>query len=221
MEKLICDFHMHSLFSDGDLLPSEIARRTQVLGNRMIAITDHADSSNLEWIINALKRASDEISRNSPDFRLLTGVELTHVHPRSIPQLAKEAKRLGAEVVVVHGETPVEPVMGGTNHAACASSDVDILAHPGLISEEDVLLAKESGVFLELSFRGGHCLGNGHVARLASKHGVPMLVDSDAHTVGDHLTPQSAVMVARGSGLSLEEAERVVFENPSLLAKRF
>lgn len=70
MDRRICDFHMHSFYSDGDLLPLEIARRTRVLGNRLIAITDHADASNLEWVVNALRRASDEVSRHIDDFEL-------------------------------------------------------------------------------------------------------------------------------------------------------
>ena len=41
------DLHMHSLFSDGELLPSEIARRAYVLGHEAIAITDHVDYSNI------------------------------------------------------------------------------------------------------------------------------------------------------------------------------
>ena len=49
---------------------------------------------------------------------LLVGVELTHVAPTNIDRLAREAKALGAEVVVVHGETIVEPVAPGTNKSA-------------------------------------------------------------------------------------------------------
>lgn len=220
MDRRICDFHTHSLYSDGDLLPSEIARRTNVLGNKLIAITDHADASNLEWIVGALRRASEGLS-HLDDFELVPGVELTHVPPLSIPKLAREAKRLGAKIVVVHGETPVEPVKNGTNRSACNCSDVDILAHPGLVAEEDVLAAKENGVFLELSYRGGHCLGNGHVARLAMQLGASLLVNSDAHTVGDHLEPETSLLVARCAGLSEADAEKVVFRNPEELIKRF
>lgn len=220
MPRRICDFHMHSLFSDGDLLPSEIVRRTEVLGSRAIAITDHADPSNLEQVVRSLVRAAEFTAKYVDDFLLLPGVELTHVPPKSIPPLAKEAKRLGAAIVVVHGETPVEPVREGTDDASCSCGDVDILAHPGAISEEAVAKAKENGVFLELSFRGGHCLGNGHVARLALRHRAMLLVDSDAHTIGDHMAPADALGVARNSGLSAAEAERVVFENPDALLKR-
>jgi histidinol phosphatase-like PHP family hydrolase len=211
---------MHSIFSDGDLNPSEIVRRTVVLGNRAIAITDHADPSNMEHVIRSLVRASDFTARYMDDFRLVPGVELTHVPPKSIPTLAREAKRLGAAVVVVHGETPVEPVQEGTDDASCRCQDVDILAHPGMISEETVANAKENRIFLELSYRGGHSLGNGHVARLAIKYGALLLVNSDAHNIGDHMAPADALGVGRGSGLTAAEAERVVFENPDILLKR-
>ena len=54
---------MHSLFSDGELLPSEIARRAQVLNHETIAITDHVDSSNLEAISKVIG-AMDDINNN-------------------------------------------------------------------------------------------------------------------------------------------------------------
>jgi putative hydrolase len=211
---------MHSLFSDGELLPAEIVRRERVLGHRAIAITDHADASNLEQLIASLVRASEHVAKTIDDFQLLPGVELTHVPPKAIPDLARRAKELGARIVVVHGETPVEPVEAGTNEISCVCSDVDILAHPGIISEAAVIKAKDSGVFLELSYRGGHCLGNGHVARLARKHGALLVVDSDAHNIGDHLTSADALNVAVGAGLKRAEAERVVFSNPDLLLKK-
>ena len=216
----ICDFHMHSLFSDGELIPSEIVRRAYILNNRAIAITDHADSSNMESIIKKLVLASEFVSKYYSDFTLIPGVELTHVPPKSIPILAREAKKYGAKVVVVHGETPVEPVPPGTNASACVCNDVDILAHPGMISDDAVSSAKDNGIFLELSYRCGHCLGNGRVARLATEIGAKLLVNSDAHDIGDHLSPEAALVVAKGAGLSQSEAETVLFKNPEILLKR-
>jgi len=211
---------MHSLFSDGELIPSEIVRRTYILGNRAIAITDHADLSNMESIIKKLVIFSEFVSKYYNDFILVPGVELTHVPPKSIPLLAREAKRHGAKIVVVHGETPVEPVQPGTNLAACMCSDVDILAHPGIISEDAVFSAKDNEVFLEISYRSGHCLGNGRVAKLATEIGAKLLVNSDAHEIGDHLSPEVALTVARGAGLSESDAEAVLLTNPGVLLKK-
>ena len=93
--------------------------------------------------------------------------------PTEIDGLARQAKADGAALVVVHGETPVEPVAPGTNRAACISAFVDVLAHPGMIAMEDARAAADRGIALELTARGGHNRTNGHVARTALAGRVP------------------------------------------------
>ncbi|NDY42129.1 histidinol phosphate phosphatase domain-containing protein [Dissulfurirhabdus thermomarina] len=193
------DLHCHCLFSDGELLPSELVRRVAVMGYEAVAITDHADASNMDHILPRLVRLAEELNPLS-ETRLLPGIELTHVPPERIAPLAARARELGALVVVCHGETPVEPVRPGTNRAALEAG-VDILSHPGLIAEDDVRLAAERGIFLELSGRKGHCLANGHVAALARRHGAPLVVNSDGHAPGDFLTAEMARRVALGAGV--------------------
>jgi len=201
------DLHMHSLFSDGELIPSELVRRAAVAGYRAMAITDHADHSNFDFIINRVSLVCGKVSEAYGIF-VLPGIEITHVPPRYIPALAKEARKAGARIIVVHGETLVEPVVEGTNLAA-VQSDVDILAHPGLIDEDSVRLAAKAGVCLEISTRKGHSLGNGHVAALARKHGALLVLNTDAHAPGDLVDREFAKRVARGAGLTEAEAARM------------
>jgi len=78
------------------------------------------------------------------NYKVLPGVEITHIPPALIKNAVSLARRCGASIVIVHGETLVEPVEKGTNLAAL-NEDIDILAHPGLITEEDALLAKKNG----------------------------------------------------------------------------
>ncbi|UKL14634.1 histidinol phosphate phosphatase domain-containing protein [Dissulfurimicrobium hydrothermale] len=210
------DLHCHSLFSDGELLPSELVRRAEAMGYKAVAITDHADSSNLEHILLNIRRAADDINKYSQT-RLIPGIELTHVHPRLIDDLAKKARGFGAKIVVCHGETIVEPVYPGTNHAAL-KADIDILAHPGFITPDDVKLAAGRGIMLELSGRKGHSLTNGHVARLAMKHGAHLVVNSDGHAPSDFMTAEMARKIAMGAGLSEEEAEDVFNETWRLIS---
>ena len=96
---------------------------------------------------------------------------------------------------------------------------MDILAHPGLIAEEDVLLAREKGVLLEISARKGHSLTNGHVARLAKQIGANLIYSTDTHAPGDLLTEEMAQKVVRGAGLSLEDFS-VMQRNAYELAKK-
>lgn len=213
------DFHTHTFLSDGALLPIELIRRAIVNGYEALAITDHASASNLERVIEETSRDC-QLARDMWGFLAIPGVELTNCPASSIADLAARAKRAGAAIVVVHGETLVEPVEPGTNNAAVESSDVDILAHPGLIALEDAQAAAKRGLFLEITSKRGHCLSNGHVARIARETGAPLLVNTDAHEPRDLLTDEFARMVALGAGLSEDEAETALRRNPQLLLAR-
>jgi histidinol phosphatase-like PHP family hydrolase len=201
------DLHTHCFFSDGELVPAEHVRRVEVLGYEAIAITDHADSSNIDFILPRIIKAASDMNRYSIT-RLLAGIELTHVPLEMMDELTRYARKLGAEIVVAHGETVVEPVRPGTNRAALMAG-VDLLAHPGLITVEDARLAAEKGIMLELSGRKGHSLTNGHVAKIAEMCGAKLAVNADAHGPGDFLTPDMAKIVALGAGLNLERYERI------------
>ncbi len=201
------DLHTHSIFSDGVLIPSELVRRAEVLGINAIGITDHADASNLDFIIPRIVAVAERLNRVN-HIKTVPGIELTHVPPSQIGPLAEQARSLGAKIVVVHGETIAEPVVPGTNRAAL-SADIDILAHPGLISEEEVAIAAEKGIFLEISARKGHSLTNGHVAKLARKQGAELILNSDAHEPSDLITEQQAREIVLGAGLSQDDFERM------------
>ena len=211
------DLHTHTLFSDGVLVPAEHLRRFAVLGYAAVAITDHADSSNLDFIIPRLVQVAADLNPHSPT-RLIPGIELTHVPPELFKSLTARARQLGALLVVAHGETPVEPVIPGTNRAALEAG-VDLLAHPGFISEEDARLAAAKGIFLELSGRKGHSLTNGHVVRMAQAAGALLAVNADAHEPGDFMTAQRAETVALGAGLSAQEYAQLRANMTGLVAR--
>lgn len=212
------DLHTHTFFSDGELVPAEHLRRVEILGYEAIAITDHADSSNLDFIIPRIVKAAKDLNRFSKT-RLIAGIELTHVPPGQYEELTREARELGAEIVVAHGETVVEPVTPGTNLAAIKAG-VDLLAHPGMITEEEALLAVEKGIFLELSGRKGHSLTNGHVVKMALKTGALLAVNADAHGPGDFLTADMARLVARGAGIDEERYAKIRTDMSSFIAKQ-
>ncbi|MFC2149269.1 histidinol phosphate phosphatase domain-containing protein [Candidatus Auribacterota bacterium] len=193
------DLHTHTLLSDGVLLPTELARRAKAIGYSVIGITDHADSSNIELIIDSMKKVCRDVG-SKMGIRIIPGVELTHVPPALIPQMADKARKLGSKLIVVHGETIVEPVKEGTNRAAL-ESDIDILAHPGLITEAEARIAAKKNICLEITTRQGHCLTNGHVAKVALKTKAPLVLNTDSHTPGDLVARGFAEMTAAGAGL--------------------
>ncbi|MDR1608141.1 MAG: histidinol phosphate phosphatase domain-containing protein [Deltaproteobacteria bacterium] len=197
------DFHTHTLISDGELGAAELGRRAVVNGYKIMGLADHVDHSTLEHTLTSALIACRALPTHL-GLQILAGVELTHVPPDQIEDLVTWSRELGAQFVVVHGESPVEPVAPGTNQAAIEAS-CDILAHPGFLTREQVELAKKRGVFLELTARPGHSLANGHVAKIALEVGANLMFNSDAHDIGDILTPQTQRLVALGAGLTQEQ----------------
>jgi putative hydrolase len=193
------DLHMHTIFSDGELIPFELIRRAEAAGYAALAITDHIDSSNIDLIIPRIIKAI-EAMRPYISVEVLPGAEITHAAPEIIPDLVREARKLGAKIVLVHGETLTEPVKTGTNRAAIEAG-ADIISHPGLISEDDLRLAKERNVTLEITSRKGHSLTNGHVAKMAMKFGVPLCINTDSHSPSDLITKEMARQILLGAGV--------------------
>ncbi len=211
------DLHTHTLNSDGVLIPTELWRRAQVKGYRYLGITDHVDASNFEEVYGRIKAAAASLNQGGQP-HIIPGLEFTHLPPELIKPLVERARALGVPLIVIHGETLAEPVAPGTNRAAL-EADIDILAHPGLITREEAALAKERGIFLEISARKGHSLANGHVAALARETGAKLIVDTDSHAPGDLITREQAMRIARGAGLTDAEVA-ALFADAENLARR-
>ena len=121
--------------------------------------------------------------------------------------------------MVVHGETIVEPVLTGTNRAGL-EADIDILAHPGLLTEEEAALAARRGILLEISGRKGHSFTNGHVARVAKAAGAELILNSDAHGPGDLLSREMREKIALGAGLEQRILQQMVRNGENLVRRR-
>jgi histidinol phosphatase-like PHP family hydrolase len=211
------DLHTHTLFSDGVLSPAELIQRAFHVGYKAIALTDHVDESNFDFVIPRIVKAC-KAANSTLAISAVPGVELTHVQPCSIPSLVQECRTLGARLIIVHGETIVEPVPEGTNMSA-VQAGIDILAHPGLISPDVVRLAAERNVCLEITARKGHCLSNGHVARVATQFGARMVLNTDTHTPDDLITLETARNIVIGSGLTEKDFTSMLANSRELAAK--
>lgn len=216
MDKMI-GFHTHTLFSDGALLPSELVRRAEAKGYKAIALTDHVDSSNIDFVLPRIVKVCKSLNRFWK-IRAIPGVEITHVPVQEIGKLVRFARRSGAKVVIVHGETVSEPVIKGTNRAGIEAG-CDILAHPGMISPADVLLAKKRGVCLELTTRKNHSAPNRRLAGLAASAGAKLVLNTDAHDDCDIVTYDQARRFLRAIGMG-EAAIKEVFGNSEELLKK-
>ncbi len=210
------DLHTHSLLSDGELLPSELVRRAWEKGYEAIAITDHVDFSNIDFVVPRIVKTC-KILNKYWKIKSIPGVEITHVPPESIKGLVKFARASGAKIIVGHGETVSEPVLPGTNKAFIEAR-ADILAHPGMISEREIKLAKKKGVFLEITTRKSHSKPNKRLVKLALTLKAPLVLNTDTHTPADFIDDEKRNRFLTNLGLSECDIGRMV-RNSYFLAK--
>jgi histidinol phosphatase-like PHP family hydrolase len=213
------DLHTHTTLSDGKNTVEELVEQAKINKYTAIAITDHVDEYNYQKVLLYLLRQCSIMPKNN-ELLVLAGIELTGINPNKIARVAKAARKLGAQIIIVHGETTKESVIPGTNRAAVECEEIDVLAHPGLISNELGKIAKQTGVHLEITARKFHSLTNGHVAKVGLKEGACLIVNSDAHKKEDLLTVDKARKIAISSGLSKAEALKTLVTNPELIIKK-
>ena len=90
------DLHVHSFFSDGVLLPSEILRRAAAKGYGAIAVTDHADASNLDEIVSSLVRYPKPVLPPDQNRKEIPTYVPTTNRSRTLPHLRAQIRRPGA-----------------------------------------------------------------------------------------------------------------------------
>jgi histidinol phosphatase-like PHP family hydrolase len=213
------DFHTHTFLSDGSSSPIELIRFAYAYGYKCIGITDHGSYANLESIIESTKKDCG-LAEKYWNIIAVPGIELTNIPAESVDEMARSAKELGIRMVAVHGETIAEEVEEGTNLAALRSEYVDMLAHPGIITSGETELAVKNDIYIEITKRVGHSLTNGRVVEAGRKAGVKFLINSDSHNYTDLYRGDSQKEVALGSGLSIEEYDRIIDYNQKEFLKK-
>lgn len=212
------NLHTHSLLSDGELLPAEICVRYAALGYKAIAITDHCDYSNIGTVIPSIIKFCRTWPKDFP-LQVLPGVELTHVPLNQFQPLARLCRKAGIRIIVGHGETVAEPVIKGTNRA-CLEADIDILAHPGHISDADAAFAAKRGILLEITCRKSHGRTNKEVVRQALRWHAGMALNHDSHAPEDILSPEQSAAVGRAAGLTAAHIKDIRKQAAGLIESR-
>jgi putative hydrolase len=202
------DLHTHTFFSDGVLSVSELVYRAKTVGYTHIAITDHVDEANIEFVVKNIQNAVKNLS-TFYNITVLPGVELTYVPPEIIPKMVVKARNYGAKIVVVHGESPVEPVPPGTNMAAVLSR-VDVLAHPGNVTKDVAEIAHKNNVAFEITSRKGHSNTNAWVAEISKKENVNLVFNNDVHFPENILNKEQIYSVLSESKLDINEYSKML-----------
>lgn len=212
------DFQNHSTLSDGVLPPIELLKHAKKLGLGGIALTEHVYANKVESIVEKLLQV--EKHTRALGIIFIPGAEVSLVPPDRICEIARRAKEAGARFVTVHGESLMGGTPPGTNLASAQCEYVDMIGHPGFLSDKAAQCAARNNISIELSGRALHSLTNGHNAKLALKYGAKLLVNSDTHKPEDLMTMARAIEVARGAGLDDEEVYRAIVTNAEELLAR-
>ncbi len=218
------DLQMHSTWSDGSATLEEMARGAKEKGYEYIAVTDHSVSVRVanglseerfrrQWV--EIEKLNEELS----PLRMLRAVELEIKSDGSVDferKFLDEFDLVGASLHQNFKQGPEKLTERAVK--ALSHPSVDFLCHPTnrLIGRRDanpidlarvVRAARENGKMLEIDGEPQRLDLDDVWARKAMEEGVPIVIDSDAHSVGELDNVGYGVTVARRAWL---EAKHVM-----------
>ncbi len=212
------DLQMHTTWSDGSATLEEMARGAKERRYEYVAMTDHSVSVRVanglseerfrrQW--KEIEKLNEELS----PFRILRAVELEIKSDGSVDFERKFLDEFDLVGASLHqnfrqgSEKLTERVVKALSHPS-----VDFLCHPTnrLIGRRDanpidlarvIRVARENGKMLEIDGEPQRLDLDDVWARKAMEEGVPIVIDSDAHSVGELDNVGYGVTVARRAWL--------------------
>jgi DNA polymerase (family X) len=196
------DLHNHSTYSDGKNTLAEMAAAAQARGYRYFAFTDHSQSLGVTGGMTAetWQRQREELAKvreQFPDLTILQGAEVEVRADGSLDYPDEVLAQMDVVIAAVHvsHRQPRDQITGRALNAL-RNPHVDILAHPSgrLMGRRDpsevdleqvIQVAKETGVILEINAHPMRLDLDDLHARRAVELGVPLVINTDAHSPAD------------------------------------
>jgi DNA polymerase (family 10) len=219
---LVGDLHMHTTASDGKASLREMAAAAKQRGLRYIAITDHSPRVSMANGLNPQRlreqwREIDTLNREFNDFVVLKGIECDILEKGGMDLPDDVLAEADWVIASVHygqrqpREKITERILG-----ALENPHVSILAHPTgrLIGRREPYEVDLEQVFAAAARQGKLLEINANPARLdlddvacaaAKRHGVPIVISSDAHSTGGLDVLRYGVLQARRGGLTADD----------------
>lgn len=248
MRKYIADLHVHTLLSpcaEIEMTPRLITKYAAMLGIDILAITDHNTSRNVKAAIEAAKEYDITII---PGMELQTQEEIhliclfptlealeewQQVVNESLPDMKNNDKVLGAQFVVdaqdelvaveerlllASTKLSVEEAVSGIDKLGgiCIAAHIDRQAY-SVISQLGFIPPGVSFAALEIS---RHASKQMICEKIPSVQAFPVVVSSDAHRLGDLVSPKTLFYLEEPTFIEIVQAfkgenqRRVVVEPP-------
>ncbi len=221
LEDLIGDLHMHTKETDGKATIEEMAEAASAAGRKYIAITEHSQSLAIANGVSAerlrehVKRIRKVDEKMKGKIRILAGLETDILGDGSL-DLEDELAALDWVVGSVHSKLGMpREEMTKRVVRAIESGRIDALGHPfGRMlgsrdgSDFDIELVMralaKTGVAIELNSSPLRLDIPENGARMARELGVPVAIDSDAHSVRELQFLKYGIGIARRAWLGKE-----------------
>jgi len=223
LEDIHADLQVHSTWSDGKLSMLEMARAAAERGIRVIAFTDHSVSLGVTGGLSVEdhKKQGAEIEEAQKELgnsiRILHATEVEIKADGSLDYPDEFLASLDLVVASLHTSLrqPREKVTQRTINAV-RNPHVDIIGHPTgrLIPEREpadldmdavLAAAAESGVALEINAHPARLDLDDVYARRAKEMGIPISINTDAHSEADLDMLHFGVATARRAWLTAED----------------
>ncbi len=223
MGDIIADLHMHTTASDGSQSIAEMAAAAQRRGLKTIAITDHSQRVSMARGLDATRLLAqwleiDEFNTTlDGQFRVLKGIEcdILEAGPMDLPDevLAQADWVIGS---IHYGQKQSREQITDRITGALANPHVDQIAHPTgrLIGarapyevDMDAVIqaAVEFGKVLELNASPMRLDLNEAHLMAAARAGVPIAINTDAHSIEGLQTIRFGIIQARRALLTPEQ----------------
>jgi DNA polymerase (family 10) len=196
---LLGDLHMHTNVTDGKATAREMALTAIELGYQYIAVTDHSQALTVtqgldeKRLIEQIKRLRD-LEQELGAIRILVGIEVDIHADGSLDLPLDMLRELDWVIASVHSYFNLPPEAQTARLIKAMESDVvDCLGHPSgrILGYRDsypvdldavILRAKELGMALELNAYPDRLDLDANHCRQARELGVPIAINTDAHT---------------------------------------
>ncbi|MEX2141118.1 MAG: DNA polymerase/3'-5' exonuclease PolX [Pirellulales bacterium] len=216
---MVGDLHMHTTATDGKHTLDEMAAAAQERGLQYIAITDHSkrvsmanglDATRLRWQWDAI----DELNAKLKGFRVLKGVEVDILEQGGLDlpdDVLAEADWVMASIH--YGQNQPSEQITRRMLGAIENPHVTAISHPTgrMINKRkpyDVDLevvfdaAVKHGKFMELNANPRRLDLNDVHCAAAKRHGIPIVISTDAHSIGNLDLMRYGILQARRAGLT-------------------
>ncbi|MCI0332380.1 MAG: helix-hairpin-helix domain-containing protein [Planctomycetes bacterium] len=219
---LVGDLHMHTTASDGKASLREMAAAAIQRGHQYIAITDHSPRVSMANGLNPqrLREQWDEIdrlNREFDDFTILKGIECDILEKGGMDLPDDVLAEADWVIASVHyGQQQPREQITDRILGALENPHVAIIAHPTgrLISRREPYAVDLDAVFTAAAKHGKFLEINANPARLdlddvasaaAKRHGIPIVISSDAHSTSGLDVLRYGILQARRGGLTAED----------------